>query len=140
MRYIEIDGERYDVKHCKCCPCYDAGDCGYWESCKHPKGDGEPSVNGGCVVKDRTMEEYPPYGPNCPLREKPAEEDGCDGQDEMVERFREIDRMMGEIAYLMWPFLCDETFDPDARFSPLEHQIRSIAEEHGVDWDMEVRG
>ena len=36
MRYIEIDGERVEVRSCIDCPCCDEGDGGYGASCKHP--------------------------------------------------------------------------------------------------------
>lgn len=58
MRYIEIDGERYDVLSCMECPCYDGGDMGWGENCKHPKGNG------------RVCDKHNDYGPRCPLREE----------------------------------------------------------------------
>lgn len=68
MRYIEIDGITYDIDCCYHCPCYDGGDGGYGETCKHPNGDGESAIDGGCNwpwSKDNSL-----YGPNCPLRER----------------------------------------------------------------------
>lgn len=62
MRFIEIDGERYDVPSCMECPCYSIGDGGWGESCRHPKGDG---VSSG-IGSDRGMD----FGLKCPLREK----------------------------------------------------------------------
>lgn len=66
MRYIEIDGETYDVPRCYECPCYDGGDGGWAENCKHPKGDGESALDGG------GWWDYDPYGPHCPLRKREA--------------------------------------------------------------------
>lgn len=66
MRYIETDGETYDVLRCLECPCYDGGDS-VREMCKHPKGDGISAVDGGILtwMQDK-------YGPHCPLREREA--------------------------------------------------------------------
>lgn len=58
--------------------------------------------------------------------------------DALVSVFRAIDMHMECIALLMLPFV-DDGFDPDRRFTPLEHVVRLIAEEHGIDWK-EVRG
>lgn len=47
MRYIEIDGERYNVSCCDDCPCYDGGlDAGCGDLCKHPLGDEKVAVTG----------------------------------------------------------------------------------------------
>lgn len=67
MKYIEIDGITYDVDCCYHCPCYDGGDSGYGEMCKHPSGDGESAIDGGCPWRD---DDQTLYGPNCPLRER----------------------------------------------------------------------
>lgn len=68
MRYIEIDGITYDIDCCYHCPCYDGGDGGYGETCKHPNGDGESAIDGGCIWP--WSKDNPLYGPNCPLRER----------------------------------------------------------------------
>lgn len=65
MRYIDIDGKTYDVPSCWDCPCYENGDCGYMEKCKHPEGDGVCAEDGGDWSDDPSER----YGPNCPLRE-----------------------------------------------------------------------
>ena len=66
MRYIEIDGQRVEVSLCDDCPCYDGGDGGWGERCKHPKGDGESAPLGGYSHGEDIR-----YGPNCPLRKVP---------------------------------------------------------------------
>lgn len=63
MRYVEIDGKKYDVSHCFECPCYDGGDDGYGESCRHPEGDGN------CAHCTGYIDQEEEYGPHCPLRE-----------------------------------------------------------------------
>lgn len=79
MRYIEIDGERYNVSCCDDCPCYDGGlDVGCGDLCKHPLGDEKVAGYGGSRWYDREKHEVLwdddvpveyRYGPNCPLRE-----------------------------------------------------------------------
>ena len=81
-RSIEIDGETYSVCRCADCPCYDGGDNGYGESCKHPKGDGKCAEVGGWSKEDCEFGQYNPkaedvFGPSCPLK---------DGEDEMLRR------------------------------------------------------
>lgn len=73
MRYIEIDGRRYDVPCCYNCPCYDEEDSRYWECCKHPDGDGISAIGGGIWYDDKSDKRY---GPECPLREKPEPVEG----------------------------------------------------------------
>lgn len=78
-RSIEIDGETYSVCRCADCPCYDGGDNGYGERCKHPKGDGKCAEVGGWSKDDCEFGQYNPkaedvFGPSCPLK---------DGEDEM---------------------------------------------------------
>ena len=36
MRYVEIDGKKYEVKSCEECPFRDMGDDGYGAHCTHP--------------------------------------------------------------------------------------------------------
>lgn len=62
MRYIEIDGERIEVRGCEDCPCCDMGDGGYGARCKHPS------------VSELWCDGTYRYGPflgdaECPLRE-----------------------------------------------------------------------
>ena len=59
--------------------------------------------------------------------------------DALVSVFKAIDMHMECIAYLMFPFFDDGSFDPDSRFTPFECDLRRIAEEHGIDWTKEVR-
>lgn len=67
MRYIEIDGKRYNVPKCYECPCYDEGnDYDRYEYCRHPEG-GRCAKGGGLYLKD----EEKMYGLDCPLREVP---------------------------------------------------------------------
>lgn len=60
MRFIEIDGERYNVPSCYDCPCVDSGDDGWGACCNHPK-----------VTRYNSAVDY--YGNGvedwCPLRE-----------------------------------------------------------------------
>lgn len=68
MRFIEIDGKRYDVPSCGSCLFYDGGDGDYYgESCTHPDGDGVCARWGGSCENGHRKR----YGPNCPLRTKP---------------------------------------------------------------------
>lgn len=69
MRYIEIDGERHDVDECFNCPCYDGGDGGWGECCKHPRGDGASSGIGASSYPKQK------FGTNCPLRVKERDPD-----------------------------------------------------------------
>lgn len=73
MRYIEIDGKRYDVPDCGSCLFYDGGDGDYYgESCTHPDGDGVCARWGGSCENGHRKS----YGPNCPLRTKPELAEG----------------------------------------------------------------
>ena len=79
-RSIEIDGETYSVCRCADCPCYDGGDNGYGERCKHPKGDGKCAEVGGWSKEDCEFGQYNPkaedvFGPSCPLKDGEADED-----------------------------------------------------------------
>lgn len=66
MRFIEIDGKRYDVPGCWACPCYSEGnDYDRYEECRHPVG----AVCAWCGGRDRKGEEV--YGHSCPLRAIP---------------------------------------------------------------------
>lgn len=68
MRFIEIDGKRYDVPDCGSCLFYDGGDGDYYgESCTHPDGDGVCARWGGSCENGHRKS----YGPKCPLREAP---------------------------------------------------------------------
>lgn len=78
MRFIEIDGEKREVRCCEDCPCYDGGfDAGFGDMCKHPRGDGSVAARGGSAwydedkhehrFDDDVPEEYR-YGYGCPLR------------------------------------------------------------------------
>lgn len=72
MRFIEIDGKRYDVPNCYKCPCYDsADDDGFGHTCKHPDGNGMAvQWNMGYYADERN------YGFKCPLRKKPELAEG----------------------------------------------------------------
>ena len=73
MRFIEIDGKRYDVPNCGNCLFYDGGDGDYYgESCTHPDGDGVCARWGGSCENGH----WNSYGPNCPLRMKPELAEG----------------------------------------------------------------
>ena len=73
MRFIEIDGKRYDVPDCGSCLFYDGGDGDYYgESCTHPDGDGVCAKWGGSCENGHRKS----YGPNCPLRTKPELAEG----------------------------------------------------------------
>lgn len=68
-RSIEIDGETYSVCRCADCPCYDGGDNGYDERCKHPKGDGKCAEMGGWSKENCEFRQYNPkaedvFGPS----------------------------------------------------------------------------
>lgn len=72
MRFIEIDGKRYDVPNCYKCPCYDsADDDGFGHTCKHPKGNGM-AVQWNMMVEPDERN----YGYKCPLREVPKLDPG----------------------------------------------------------------
>lgn len=73
MRFIEIDGKRYDVPDCGSCLFYDGVDGDYYgDSCTHPDGDGVCARWGGsCENGHRNS-----YGPNCPLRTKLEQAEG----------------------------------------------------------------
>ena len=86
MRFIEIDGEKREVRCCEDCPCYDGGfDAGFGDTCKHPRGDGSVAARGGSAwydedkhehrFDDDVPEEYR-YGYGCPLREVPKLDPG----------------------------------------------------------------
>lgn len=71
MRYIEIDGKKYDVPGCWACPCYSEGnDYDRYEECRHPVG----AVCAWCGGRDGKGEEV--YGHSCPLRTKPELAEG----------------------------------------------------------------
>lgn len=61
MRYIEIDGKRYEVRGCIDCPCCDEGDSGYGAWCKHPRNSEEPKYGTLYGIDLEDVE--------CPLRE-----------------------------------------------------------------------
>lgn len=83
---------------------------------------------------------YCPFNPDTRVDWKPYEEGPeWDDHEKLVKRFKELDKLMTGIGDLMCPFVFDETFDPDAKFTPLEAQIRHIAHDHGIDWKREVQ-
>ena len=59
MKYVEIDGKRYDVECCRECPFFEIEytDEGHISDCRHPEG-GRPAW-----FSKRE------YGKDCPLRE-----------------------------------------------------------------------
>lgn len=72
MKYIEIDGERVEVRGCIDCPCYEDRDVEYY--CRHPsRSNIEFSLacghyRDGEKLHTVCMKEGD-YGDNCPLRE-----------------------------------------------------------------------
>lgn len=71
MRFMEIDGKKYDVPGCWACPCYSEGnDYDRYEECRHPVG-AVCATGGG---RDGKGEEV--YGHSCPLRTKPELAEG----------------------------------------------------------------
>lgn len=60
MKYIEIDGERYNVPCCYDCPCFDE----YTTHCQHPK-----NSNGDLERGYMEWEIYEVYVEGCPLKE-----------------------------------------------------------------------
>lgn len=64
MRYIEIDGVRYEVEWCGDCPCHSSGHGMFRNRCNHPKGNFE--------MRDRRVA----FHSKCPL-EKMHDCDNC---------------------------------------------------------------
>lgn len=58
MRFIEIDGKKYEVTECLGCPCMAVGEGGWGTRCRHPEAFSDK--------EDYFGEEVPDW---CPLRE-----------------------------------------------------------------------
>ena len=58
MRFIEIDGKKYEVSECLGCPCMDVGESGIATRCRHPEAFSDKEDYFGSEVPDW-----------CPLRE-----------------------------------------------------------------------
>lgn len=72
MKYIEIDGERIEVQRCKDCPCFDHGEDGRYEMCRHPSRTYREQYKTGSIVRNiryvrKTKDGW--LGSKCPLRE-----------------------------------------------------------------------
>lgn len=77
-RFIEIDGEHYEVTGCESCPCFDCGDSGYGAHCQHPLRTTEYRLQDGGIYREHMGGEFfSGYGfddpdafwEECPLKE-----------------------------------------------------------------------